>query len=365
MEEGQTMQRGRARMWPRWLAVVATLLITGLVTAGCGSDDDDSGGGSSSKSSKAPISKFAIVAPEKGNDYGYNQQGVDAAKKIASDRGIDLEVADGSGYEDIAPILRELATSGGAEFVIAQASGYNTIAPDVAEQTGVPMIVWDNPEANTPGVTANVSTESQEGAYLAGVLAAKTTKSGKLGIVISADDTNWNKMSGGFVAGARSVDPKVKIQLAQIGQAGYADAAGGRRVTETLIANGADVIFGMGDGSSFGMLEAVERADGVQFIDVIGDKTPIDDKHVLLSSVYWDLSGIYNDAIDDIGNKSFGKKDYVIDLANNGVSLLKTDQIDAKTWKEIQATRKEIIDGKIDIPLTEKKAQVEDLIAQG
>lgn len=367
MQERQSMHRGRDGKWLRWFAVVATLLIVGVIAAGCGSDDssDDSGGGSSGGSSDAPISSFAIVAPEKGNDYGYNQQGVDAAKKIASDLGIDVEIADGSGYEDIAPILRELATTGGAELVIAQASGYNTIAPDVAAQTGVPHIVWDNPDANKPGITANVSTQSQEGAYLAGVLAANTSKSGKLGIVISADDTNWNKMSGGFVAGARSVDPKVEIQLAQIGQAGYADAAGGRRVTEALIANGADIIFGMGDGSSFGMLEAVERADGVQFIDVIGDKTPIDDQGVLLSSVYWDLSGIYRDAINDIGDKTFGEDDYVIDLANDGVSLLKTDKIDEKSWKQIQDVRKQIIDGKVEIPLTEKKPQVEDLIAEG
>ncbi len=366
---GHLARRDGAAGRPRWLALIATLLLALVVGAGCGSDDsDDSGGGGSSgggESAKAPISKFAIVAPEKGNDYGYNQQGVDAAKKIAADLGIEVEIADGSGYEDIAPILRELSTTGGAEFVIAQASGYNTIAPDVAAQTGVPEIVWDNPDANEPGVTANVSTQSQEGAYLAGVLAANTTKSGKLGIVISADDTNWNKMAGGFVAGARSVDKNVEIRLAQIGQAGYADAAGGRRVTEAVIANGADVVFGMGDGSSFGMLEAVERADGVKFIDVIGDKTPIDDQGVLLSSVYWDLSGIYSDAIEDIGNETFGEGDYVIDLENDGVSLLKTDLIDEKVWKDIQGVRQEIIDGAIEIPLTEKKSQVEDLIAEG
>ena len=150
----------------------------------------------SEKASESPISSFAIVAPEKGNDYGYNQQGVDAAKKIASDRGSTSRWPTARATRTSLPSA-DLATTGGAEFIIAQASGYNTIAPDVASQTGVPMIVWDNPEANTPGVTANVSTESQEGAYLAGVLAANTSKSGNLGIVISADDTNWNKMAGG------------------------------------------------------------------------------------------------------------------------------------------------------------------------
>ena len=354
---------GRLRRGPALLATAVALLGTGFI-AGCGSDDD-SDSSDSGDSGSAPISSFAIVAPEKGNDYGWNQQGVEAAEKVASDLGIDVEVADNSGYEDISPVLRELSTTGGAEFVVAQASGYNTTAPDVAAQTGVPELVWDNPEANVPQTSANAGTASQEGAYLAGVLAAKTSESGNLGIVISADDTNWNKQAGGFVAGARSEDPNVEIELAQIGQAGYADTAGGKRVTEAVIADGADVVFGMGDGSSFGMLQAVEAADGVTFIDVIGDKTAIDDQGVLLSSVLWSFDGLYQDAIDDIGAGTFGEEGYELDLENGGISLLRTDLIDDETWSELEDIQQQIIDGDIKVPLTEDKSQVEDLIAKG
>jgi basic membrane protein A and related proteins len=360
--EGVELERGRGSRWgrgPRLLALVATALLVGGVVAGCGGDDDDEDGGG-----EAAISSFAIVAPEKGNDYGWNQQGVEGAETVASDLGIDLEVADNAGYEDISPILRELSTTGGAEFIVAQASGYNTTAPDVAAQTGVPALVWDNPEANQPEISANAGTASQEGAYLAGVLAARTTETGTLGIVISADDTNWNKQAGGFVAGARSVDPQIEIEFAQIGPAGYADTAGGKRVTEAVIADGADVVFGMGDGSSFGMLQAVEAADNVSFIDVIGDKTSIDDQGVLLSSVLWSFDGLYADAIEDIGNGTFGEQGYELDLENGGISLLQTDQIDDETWSEIEEIEQQIIDGEIKIPLTEDKSQVEDLIAK-
>jgi basic membrane protein A and related proteins len=357
-------ERGRGGRWgrgARLLALLAVLMLGG-VAIGCGSDDDDDDGDAASD---APISKFAIVAPEKGNDYGWNQQGVEAAEQVASDLGIEVEVADNAGYEDVSPILRELSTTDGAEFVVAQASGYNTTAPDVAAQTGVPELVWDNPEANIPETSANAGTASQEGAYLAGVLAAKTSESGNLGIVISADDTNWNKQAGGFVAGARSENPDVEINLAQIGQAGYADTAGGKRVTEAVIADGADVVFGMGDGSSFGMLQAVEAADGVTFIDVIGDKTSIDDQGVLLSSVLWSFDGLYEDAIAAIGDGTFGEEGFELDLENGGISLLQTDLIDDETWNELEDTKQQIIDGEIKVPLTEDKAQVEDLIAQG
>ncbi len=363
--ERTELQRGRGGRWgrgPRLLAAVATLLLGAGLVAGCGSDDDDDS--TSAESGSAPISAFAIVAPEKGNDYGWNQQGVEAAEQVAADLGIEVEVADAAGYEDISPVLRELSTSGN-EFIVAQASGYNTTAPDVAAQTGVPELVWDNPEANVPPTSANAGTASQEGAYLAGVLAAKTSESGNLGIVISADDTNWNKQAGGFVAGARSENPDVQIELAQIGQAGYADTAGGKRVTEAVIADGADVVFGMGDGSSFGMLQAVEAADGVTFIDVIGDKTAIDDQGVLLSSVLWSFDGLYADAIDDIGAGTYGEEGYELDLENGGISLLQTDLIDDATWSELEDIKQQIIDGEIKVPLTEEKSQVEDLIAQG
>ena len=358
--ERDELQRGRGG-WgrgPRLLALIVSLAFAAGAIAACGDDDDDGDGGGG----EAAISKFGIVAPEKGNDYGWNQQGVEGAEQVATDLGIEVEVADGAGYEDVSPILRELSTTDGAEFVIAQASGYNTTAPEVAAQTGIPALVWDNPEANQPGVSANAGTASQEGAYLAGVLAAETTESGTLGIVISADDTNWNKQAGGFVAGARSVDPQVNIELAQIGQAGYADTAGGKRVTEAVIADGADVVFGMGDGSSFGMLQAVEGADGVSFIDVIGDKTSIDDQGVLLSSVLWSFDGLYEDAIADIGDDTFGEEGYELDLENGGISLLQTDQIDDQTWNELEGIKEDIIAGEVEIPLTEEKSAVEDLI---
>ena len=52
----------------------------------------------------------------------------------------------------------------------------------------------------------------------------------------------------------KAENPAVKILYAVIGPAAYSDAAGGKRVTEALIAAGADIIFGQGNGSSFGML---------------------------------------------------------------------------------------------------------------
>jgi simple sugar transport system substrate-binding protein len=206
------------------------------------------------------------------------------------------------------------------------------------------------------GLVSNVITEAQQGAYLAGVLAGLVTKTNTLGIVVSASDENWFKQSGGYVQGARSVNKNVKFRYARIGQASYADAAGGKRITQTVIAAGADIVFGMGDGSSFGMMQAVQTAKPPQgaskvwFIDVIGDKRKIDKKGVLLSSELWDFAPIYTRAIRAVNAGNFGTT-YVLD-AKNGLSLLRTNKAPASVWAKVAAAQKRIANGSIKVVST-------------
>jgi simple sugar transport system substrate-binding protein len=314
---------------------------------------------------QAKVTQIGIAAPEKANDYGWNQQGVMAAKAAAKAFGVKVDVADGIGYDNTEPVLRQLA-QGGSNLIIAQASGFNTVAPRIAQQFKVPVITYDNPKGLMKGLVADIETSSQQGAYLAGVLAGLQTRTNTLGIVISAADTNWFKQSGGFVAGARSVNKNVKFLFAQIGQAAYADAAGGKRVAQSVIAGGADIVFGMGDGASFGMFQAVETAKPVQgrkvmFIDVIGNKLPIDKKHVLLSSVIWDFTPIFKQAVKDVNSGAFGTHNYDLDVSN-GISLLKTPRISAAAWGAVAKAQKALVAGTVKVPLTATKGSVTAII---
>jgi basic membrane protein A len=310
----------------------------------------------------AKVNTVGFASPEKPNDYGWNQQGYISTQNAARATGAKVIASTGIGYENVEPSLRRLAQRG-ANLIIAHASGYNTVAPKVAQQFNVPVVVWDAPaSAIKKGLVSSVSTAAQQGAYLAGVLAAQVTKTGTLGIVVSASDANWFKQSGGFVQGARSVKPDLKFRYARIGQASYADAAGGKRITQQVIAAGADIVFGMGDGASFGMLQAVQTAKApagaskVYFIDVIGNKTKIDKKGVLLSSELWDFTPIYTQAIKDANSGKVGKT-YVLG-ANNGLSLLKTSKAPAAAWGKVASAQKRIARGAIKVVSTATEAAV-------
>ncbi len=300
----------------------------------------------------ADVKSIAVLTPEDPTDFGWNQQGHDAAKAVAEKFGLEFIPATGLGYGDVHPQLREVADDG-ASLIIAHASGYNTAAPEVGAEKKVPVAIVDRPDANKAGAVADYTLSGHEGAYLAGVLAAKTTQTKSVGIVVSGEPPSWNSQSAAFAQGVKATDGSIKVLYAVIGPAAYSDAAGGNRVTASVIGAGADVIFGQGDGATFGMLQAVETGKStsggkVWFIDVIGDKTSID-KGNLLSSVVWNLVPVYSAMVEDLKADKFGTKGYSIQLSDNSVQLLKTKHIPDDVWADVSKVRDEIVGGSLKV----------------
>lgn len=374
----------------RSVSWVIVALVCAMVAAGCsatenttttpaGSDSTTTTQASSTTSTTAdePTSStldqptatlIAFASPEDATDYGWNQQGLEGAQKVAAEVGAQLEAADGIGYTDVAPVLRQLASQG-PDLLIAHASGYRNVGPEVALETGVPTLVFNNPEALEAGVVANIDQQSFEGGYLAGVLAALMSKTGTLGIAQSADVSTWNRMSGGFVQGARAVNPDILIRVAIIGEGGFSDVAGGKRITEQLIGGGADVIFGMGDGSSFGMIQGVETApppagaDKVWFIDVIGNKTELDTHGIYLSSVLFDFSYIFRAAIADLNAGTFGTHSYEVSLKSGALQLLQTSHVPNDVWAQVEEYREQILAGSLTVDDLTTLEEVQNLIS--
>ena len=167
---------------------------------------------------------------------------------------------------------------------------------------------------------------------------------------------------GRFAQGVKAENPEVKITYAVIGPAAYSDAAGGKRVTESVIAAGADIIFGQGNGSSFGMLQAVETAkaaDGgkVLFIDVIGDKTSVDKGFLLSLRGLGHHSGLRG---DDQGSEGrYLRHQALRDWPRRRFGEAAEDRRRSRTTfgREIKKLRDEIIAGEIKVePIYEATA---------
>ncbi len=271
------------------------------------------------------IDRVALVTPADRTNQGWDQQAADGIEAVAASLGIEADVVDNAGYDDISPVLRDLAADG-ADLIICHASGYQTTCPEFAAAEEVPVAVIENPEAVSDGLISDIESQAQEAAYLAGVLAGKTTATGIVAIVVSGEPPTWNFMSVGFAEGLKAVRPDAKLLYSVIGEAAYDDAAGAKRVTDAVLGAGADIVFGMGDGASFGMIESVSAHNAenpdqpARFIDVIGDKSADNEDGAILASVLFDFAPTYDLMLHDLDAGQFGKV-YTLDLRNGGVRL--------------------------------------------
>jgi len=303
---------------------------------------------------QADIDRVAIITPASRTNQAWDQQGVDNLTAAGEELGIDVEVAENAGYEDITPILQDLVDDG-SDLLVCHASGYQTVCPEFAESSGIPVVVIENPGAVQEGLVADIETQAQEAAYLAGVLAGLETKTGTVAIVVTGEPPTWNYMTVGFAEGLHSVKPDAKLLYNSIGEGSYDDAAGAKRVTETVLAAGADIVFGQGDGAAWGMIQAIrdhneQHADvPAKFIDVIGDKSDSEAKDFLLTSVLFDYTATYLQLIDDLEQGTFGSV-VTMNVENNGVRLLEPEiDVSEENWAQVQETREKIVSGDITV----------------
>jgi basic membrane protein A and related proteins len=300
------------------------------------------------------VTTVGLVTPASKTDLGWNQQANDGIEAVAEELDLQAEVQENAGYDDITPTLKDLKDDG-AQLIICHASGYQTICPEFAVAEQVPVAVIENPKAVVPNLVSDIESQAQEVAYLAGVLAGRTTKTGTVGVVVSGEPPTWNYMTVGFAEGLKASNGSAKLLYSVIGEDAYEDSSGAKRVTEQQLAAGADIIFGMGDGASFGMIEAIrdfneDHEDApAQFIDVIGDKHEEYDD-VLLTSVLLDFAPTYEAMIADLESGTFGKV-YTLNLQNGGVKLLELpEDVPQEVKDAVEKAHDEIIKGKIKVP---------------
>jgi basic membrane protein A and related proteins len=113
-----------------------------------------------------------------------------------------------------------------------------------------------------PNVQSFVFRE-QEGSYVVGVLAALASKSGVIGFVGGMDIPIIRKFACGYIQGARSADPDVKVLVNMTGPtpAAWTDPGRGAELARSQIEQGADVIIQAAGGTGIGVLQAAADAE--------------------------------------------------------------------------------------------------------
>ncbi len=119
--------------------------------------------------------------------------------------------------------------------------------------------------------------KSEEAGFLAGVIAALYTKTGKVGAVSGMDIPPVEAYATGFRAGVISVEATTgkKVEATILSAGSFDDPVKGKSLAENLMARGADVLFRIAGNTGVGVWEAVKSSADVKIIweDIDRDST--------------------------------------------------------------------------------------------
>lgn len=193
--------------------------------------------------------------------------------------------------------------------------------------------------------------DTAQAAFQAGYLAAGMSKSGKVGTYGALPIPPVTIFMDGFVDGVAYYNQVKGKNVQALGwdkasQKGsftndFAKQDEGKKVSDTLVAQGADIIMPVAGGSGLGTTAAAKASNGkysVIWVDVDGcESTP--DCSAIMTTVVKNIPEAVKEAVLKAagGEKLQAKPGFVGDLANNGVSIAPFHDFDSKVPAELKA----------------------------
>lgn len=208
--------------------------------------------------------------------------------------------------------------------------------------------------------TTSVSFADHEAAFLAGVAAAHSTKTNRVGFVGGMESAVIDRFEAGFVQGVQSVDPNIQVDVQYVGS--FDDAARGKTIANGMYSSGADIIYqaaGNAGNGVFSEARDIVTADPSREIYVIGvDRDQQEEGKVNVGGEVRDLTltstvkGV-GTASKDIATRAMngdfpGGETVVLGLAEGGVSL--TDGVlTEEALSAVREAEEAILSGEIEV----------------
>ncbi len=349
--------------------VVMLFLFSGIFT-GCGGSNQaaETGTGLAGTTSAANSSegtgtskeKVAIILGVGGlGDQSYNDLAYKGMKDAESKFGVKFDYAEPKAMADFEVHLREMASEEQYAVIICvgfeQVDALTKIADEFPKQK---FAILDG-SVNKPNVASYLSKE-EEGSFLVGALAglmklepSKYGISDKqiLGFVGGVDVPVIRKFQAGFTAGAKYINPDIKVLDDIVG--GFSDVTTAKEIALTMNSKGADIVYHAAGGAGMGVFQAAKENNFLA-IGVNSNQNSIDPDHIMASmlkridtAAYTVVKQAVEDTLVTGSIIELGLKDEGIGYTIEGSNIKISEDI----IKKVDDLKQKVIKGEIVPPL--------------
>jgi len=308
-------------MRKRIYAIVFALLVAAMMVTACGPAATTAAPTNvpPTPTTAAKVWKMAAIFPGVVTDADYNTLGYLGLTEVKASLGVETTYSESVAVPDIDRVMREYVDAGN-NIIWTHGSQFLNQTVDLAKQ--MPDVVFiaegDSTVQDPPSNLWVIDRNFHIGYYAIGAIAAKSTKTGKIGY-IGGVALPFSYAEAHAMQQAIS-DLGVQVEFKQVWSGDFNDPTKGRQLADAMIADGVDVIVCSLNLGIFGVFEAAKaKGEGTILVTAkYSDKTSFAPKNYITSLLY-DFKGPMTEIVGRIKN---GEKGAYYPLGfNTGVGI--------------------------------------------
>lgn len=354
-----------------WIMTTVLVLVAvlGLAVAGCGSTTTTAASATTTTAATATTAaatttsgaattattaaaakvksgtQYAITNPPKAG--GWDRADWVGVQYLINDLGWEVAVAEGVPYPQSAATAAGYAEKGYNPVIFpdnGQIEAFKSV-PAQYPKTWFVMMSGVDALPDAPNVAAWVPDFYKYG-NVVGIIAAKASKSGKIGVIGGVPIPVLTIMFSGVIEGVKAVNPNAEVTVSWVGD--WVDLPKHKEVTNVQVQKGVDVIFAVTGPGTTGVFESAESG-GAKVIGYAADWYDEAPKAILTSALI-DKGKMYQQMAEAFTNGTLTKQIYPCGNEYFAVAPYR-NSVSGEVEKDTRETIAKLRSGELVIPV--------------
>ena len=327
------------------LSLSTAFLVSASILTGCGSNKG---------TEKNDISVGIVLGAGSINDQSFNQSTWEGLQKAKADFGIEIKYLESKQESDY---IQNIETLMDEDTDLIIGVGYqlkDSIEESAKNYPEQKFAILDETYDTIQENVIPVVFKEEESAYLVGVMAAKMSKTNKVGFIGGLPAPSVVRHQYGYKYGVTNTNKDTQILEQYVNS--FTDQAKVKSIAKQMQSSNADIILAAAGDSGTGAIEAAKEANKYA-IGVDRDQSDLAPKNVLTSALKKVNVGVYDTVKEFVEGKLTGGQEKVYGLKEDGVGIPETTKnlVPQEIIDYVNSMIEKIKNDEIKVPVNEEE----------